>query len=54
MDGQNLNEKSLESFPLNSHAPFYFSHALLSSLKIWQLTNNVVYLFITFWVLGFE
>jgi len=48
MDGQNLNEKSWKSFPLSSYAPFYFSHALLSTLKIWQLTNNVVYFFVTF------
>jgi hypothetical protein len=54
MDEQNLNEKSWKSFPLSSYAPFYFSNALFSNLKIWQLTNNVVHFFLTFWVSGFE
>jgi hypothetical protein len=45
MDGQNMNEKSWESFAFNSYTPFCFHDTSLTSSKILQF-YQFIYLFI--------
>ncbi len=48
MDGQNMNEKSWESFAFNSYTPFCFHDTSLTSSKILQF-YQFIYLFIYYY-----